>query len=297
MIVNSGNLRVLYRAYSAAYREGFGQAPADHMAFTLETRSMSRTTEYGWLGQYPGLKEWVGERTLRGIAEHGYAIRNRKFEATIEISRDDIDDDQYGVYAPMFAEMGRAAAAHPTELAFEALATGHETACYDGQYFFDTDHPGHDGASVSNVSAAGGATAWYLMDCSRMIKPIILQKRRDYHMAYMDSLDDEHVFKFDAFRYGVDGRCNAGYGLWQLAYRSTQALTATNYEAARTVLHNMVGDEGRPMGVMPTHLVVPPSLEGDALELLTAERNAAGATNVWRGTATVIMSQWLAAAA
>jgi hypothetical protein len=34
------------------------------------------------------------------------------------------------------------------------------------------------------------------------------------------------------------------------------------------------GDEGEPLGVRPTHLVVPPSLEKRALELLNAANNA-----------------------
>ena len=54
------------------------------------------------------------------------------------------------------------------------------------------------------------------------------------------------------------------------------------------------GDEERPMGVMPTHLFVPPALEKEGLELLNAERNAAGATNVYRGTAKLVTTPWLA---
>ena len=54
------------------------------------------------------------------------------------------------------------------------------------------------------------------------------------------------------------------------------------------------GDEGAPLGCKPTHLVVPPTLEHEALELLNAERLANGATNVYRGTAELIASQWLA---
>ena len=292
MIINSGNLRTLYTAFNAAFRDGFGQAPADHAPCTMDGTSMTSEEEYGWLGQWPGMKEWVGERVLKGIAEHSYTIRNRKFESTIEVERDNIEDDHYGVYTPMFAEMGRAAAAHPCELVFGALKDGFATPCYDGQYFFDTDHPVR-GASVSNTGGGNG-DAWFLMDCSRMIKPVIFQRRRDYHMQYMDMPNDEHVFMRDAYRYGVDARVNVGYGLWQLAFGSKQPLTAANYEVARVALMEVQGDEERPMGVMPTHLFVPPALEKEGLELLNAERNAAGATNVYRGTATLVTTPWLA---
>lgn len=291
MIINSGTLQTLYRAFNASFREGFGQAPADHEPIRMETRSETSEEEYGWLGQWPGLREWVGERVLRGIAEHAYTIRNRKFESTIGVRRDHIEDDRVGVYAPLFSELGRAAGAHPCEMVFEALNKGHENLCYDGQYFFDTDHATPNG-SVSNY-AAGASHPWFLVDCSRMIKPIVFQKRRDYHMQHMDAQNDEAVFMRDEYRYGVDARVNVGYGLWQLAYGSRAALDATAYEAARTVLMKMVGDEGRPLGIKPTHLVVGPDLEHEAMEIVTAERLANGATNVWRGTAQVICTSWI----
>ena len=56
-----------------------------------------------------------------------------------------------------------------------------------------------------------------------MIKPVIFQRRRDYDLRRMDMRDDEHVFMRDNYRYGVDARVNAGYGLWQLAYGSKQS--------------------------------------------------------------------------
>ena len=58
---------------------------------------------------------------------------------------------------------------------------------------------------------------------------------------------------------------------------------------------NVKGDEDRPMGCMPTHLVVPPALEHEGAR--AAQRGAAtptGATNVYRGTAKLIVSPWLA---
>ena len=295
MIINRGNLQTLNRGFNAAFRDGFGQARTDHEPLAMESRSTTLTEEYGWLGQFPTLRKWVGERVLRGITQHGYVIRNEKFEATIEVERDDIEDDRYGVYAPRFQEAGRAAAAHPAQLCFEALKNGFTATCYDGQYFFDADHDDGKGGSYSNTGGGAG-TAWFLLDCSRMIKPIIFQRRRDYALRMVTRLDDSDVFDTDKFKYGVDGRCNAGYGLWQLAYGSKQDLNAANYKLARKQMQEVLGDEGRPLGIMPTHLVVPPSLEGEALELLNAERNAAGATNVWRNTAELIKTPWLAAA-
>lgn len=48
-------------------------------------------------------------------------------------------------------------------------------------------------------------------------------------------------------------------------------------------------------GAIHTTLVVPPQLDEKALEILNAERDASGATNVWQDTAELIVSPYLGA--
>ena len=292
MIINTGNLQTLYTSFHAAFMAGFGQAPADHEPFTMMVPSVTKENEYGWLGQFPGLREWLGERVIRGIKQHDYRIRNRKFESTVGVEADDIKDDHLGIYNPMFQEMGRAAAAHPCELVYELLKKGFSSLCYDGQYFFDTDHPDGKGGSASN-SGGGVGDAWFLMDCSRALKPMIHQLREPYDMVMVDDPQNETVFMQDLFAYGTKGRCNVGFGLWQLAYGSRQSLTKENYASAREALMGYTGDQGRPLGIKPTHLVVPNTLEKEALTVLKAEYDAAGASNIYHNTATLIVTPWL----
>ena len=297
MIINSENLTILTDTYSAAFSEGFGQAPADHEGLAMEPPAGSRRQEYGWLGAVASLRRWVGERVLRGIESHGYSLESVPYESSVEVSAYDIKDDQYGVYKPLFQEMGRAAAAHPCELIYAAMRSGHESLCYDGQYFFDGDHPSvtADGAetTVGNYQA-GSEEPWFLVDTTRAIKPFLFQRRDDYDFTHMDEMTDEAVFMRKVFRYGVDARVAAGYGLWQLAYASRDTLDATNFEAARTAMMGYRNPAGRPMGIMPNLLVVGPANEHEALELLNAERLANGATNVWRGKAELRVTPWLA---
>ena len=54
----------------------------------------------------------------------------------------------------MFSEMGQAAVRHPEELVFGLLASGFAASCYDGQFFFDIDHPvygNEDGTGTLSV--------------------------------------------------------------------------------------------------------------------------------------------------
>lgn len=57
------------------------------------------------------------------------------------MDRDDIETDNLGIYTPLFTEMGRSTGEEWDMMVFAALKNGFSALCYDGQNFFDTDHP------------------------------------------------------------------------------------------------------------------------------------------------------------
>lgn len=57
------------------------------------------------------------------------------------------------MYSPSAKMAGYSAAQLPDEIVFEAINNSFTTPCYDGQSFFDTDHP-VGGQSISNKSTA-----------------------------------------------------------------------------------------------------------------------------------------------
>lgn len=297
MIVNQGNLRSLYTGFKSTFQGALGQAQPMWGSVAMRVNSTTREEDYGWLGKFPRIREWIGDRVIESIRTHSYSIKNRSFEGTVSVSRDDIRDDNLGLYGPMFQEMGRATAAFDDELVWPLLKAGWAKTCYDGQNFFDTDHPvlNEAGKEVSVANTDGGAgTPWFLIDDSRAIKPIILQVREEFEFVAKDDPRDDNVFMRKEFLYGVDGRRNAGFGFWQMCWGSKQTLNAANYAAARAALMGMKGDYGRPLGLMPKKLVVPPSLESAALKIVNNELAAGGETNEWKGTAQVIVVPWLA---
>lgn len=274
MIINEANLGVAFKGFKSIYTDAFTKAPVYWTKLAMEIPSQARTEDYGWLGQFPQLREWAGgDRVIKHLEAHGMTITNRKFESTVSVSRDDYADDRFGLFKPMFAEMGAAARQHPDTLIFELLSTGFTTQCYDGQYFFDTDHPGvdKDGAVISVFNRQDGAEpAWYLLDLSRAISPIIWQVREKYEFQALMAPRDAHVFMKDEYLYGARARVNAGFGLWQLAYGSTAPLTKENYELARKAMMKVRGNTGRLLGIRPDTLVVSAELEGEARRLLKA---------------------------
>jgi phage major head subunit gpT-like protein len=296
MIINRPNLAAMFTGFKMTFQNAFDGTISDWNKVAMEVPSSTTQEVYAWLGQTTRFREWIGDRVIQNLKTHDFTIKNKPWENTVGVDRDQIDDDTYGVYKPFIAQLGQDAKQHPDELVFSLFVNGFTQTCYDGQYFFDTDHPvvQADG-SIASVSNFGGGTgaAWYLLDTTKMIKPMIYQVRKGYNFVSMDKEDDDNVFKRKEFIYGVDARSNVGFGLWQLAYASKQPLDETSYAAARQALLTMKGDNGKVLGVRPSLLVVPPSMEGTGLKLLQAEYIASGATNVYRNTATLLTTPWL----
>jgi len=289
--ITAAQMAAVYRNLNTLFMQGFNGPPVDWNK--IATLSPSTTSEelYAWVGSFPQMVEWFGDRTIQNLAAHGYIIKNRDFEVTLALKRNDVLDNKLGMYNMPFVQLGESARTHPDSLVFALLAAGFDTICYDGQYFIDDDHP--VGSTTASNDGGGSGTAWYLLDTRHYIKPIIFQQRQTPQFVAMDQVTDESVFMRKEFLYGVDDRKNVGYGFWQMIYGSKQTLDADSYEAGRAAMRGQVNDKGTPLNFMPNLLVVPPSLEGRGLEILRAASLAAGGTNIWQGTAELLVSSYL----
>lgn len=297
MIISQATLDALRTAFNTAFKDGLGMAPLQKDRVAMTIRSTTASNTYGWLNQMPNMREWIGARVIQNLAESSYVIANKHFEETVGVDRNDIEDDNLGQYSMLMTRLGEAAAAFPEILTWDLLKNGFSTNCYDGQFFFDTDHPvkDKDGNDTTFANTDGGAgTPWFLLCTNQSVKPIIYQERKPATFVSKDKETDDNVFSQRRFIYGVDLRCNVGYGLPQMAWGSKQTLNAANYAIARGGIQNMKGDGGRPLGLVPNLLVVPPALESAGRKLLNSENNDAGATNEWKGTAELLVVPWLA---
>jgi len=298
MIINAEALARVYTAFSAVFNSAFQATETwyDKVAMTLP--ATTRIMDYKFLLDFPMVREWIGDRQISSLEPKTYQVESKDWEATIEIERNDIEDEQLGLYNPMVAALAEEAKRHPERLIADLLKSGATNQCYDGKAFFALDHP--VGSQTMANYEAGSSTGWYLMDKSRAIKPFIFQMRRAVQLVRMDRADDEQVFMRKKFRYGVDYRGAAAYGLWQLAYCSTQELNSTYYSMARAAMMSMTNAENRPLGVKPNLLIVPPGLEAQAREILQAQfiigdpSSGGSKSNIWQGTADLLVLPELA---
>lgn len=292
MIINRVSMDAVFTNFRADFEAGAlaVQPMKDRIAMTVNSAAKEET--YGWLGNYNRLREWVGDKVVNNLVTSGFSIKNRTFENTVSVPREDIEDDRIGIYSGAFKMLGQDAAQHPDEMVFELIRNGTAQLCYDGQNFFDPDHPADPenpaSASIANMDMTGSTPGWVLLDTSKVVKPFIFQKRKDYTFIRKDQDGDDNVFFRNEYIYGVEARVNAGYGLWQLAYASDKTLDATAFAAARAAMMNLKAPTGKPLGIKPDLLLVAPNFENDALKLLNLD------TSHYKGTMELVVCPWMA---
>lgn len=289
----SAILTAITSAFRKEFQSGLDSVNPSYTAIAMTIPSSTATNTYGWLGKFPQMREWVGQRQIGRMEKQAMSLDNKKFEATVSVERTDIEDDQVGMYRPMMAAMGESAAALPDTLVWSLLKKGKTTLCYDGQNFFDTDHPVFDkndgtGAvtATSNLTVGtdNDAPSWYLVDDTKTMKPLIFQDRTapEFETKF-DPAKSDKVFMEDVYLYGSRRRCNAGFGLWQLMHMAEKtALTRKNITDIIVKMQKIKADGGYVLDIKPSLLIVPPELEDAARELLEADR-INGSTNTFKG--------------
>lgn len=230
MIVNKANLEGVFVNLKTTFNKAFEAAPSGWEKTTMRVPSGSSQNNYNWLSRFPKMREWLGDKVIKALSAHGYTIVNKGFEATVAVKRDDIEDDTLGIYGPMAQEAGFSAKQLPDELDADLKNDSMTGLCYDGQYFYDTDHP---------VGNGTGATA------------------------------------------SVANKITA------VLSSATLALVEASYGALRHAIMGFTDDEGRPLGLVPDLLEVPPALEGHANIIATSDKLGDNSPNPYKGTCTV----------
>lgn len=290
-------LRDLSTGFQAAYNEGVtqNQAASRWPLIAQEFKSTSSDETYGWLKDIPGVREWVGDRVIHKLSNDGFRLTNKDYESTIGVDTNTIEDDKYAIFGPRFRLMGAARERHPDETLWPLLKRGFTEACWDGQYFFDTDHPSldKDGVATTRANTDGGSgTPWFLIASASLLKPLIWQVRKDG--GFQQLTPDEYVLRNRWVEYGVHLRAVGGFGFWPAIWGSKQTLNATNYAIARAAMIDMKGDYDKPLGLVPDLLIVPGALDDAARRIVVADYEANGASNIFKGTARLEVVPWLA---
>lgn len=272
--------------FKAIFQKTFNDVKSEAEILAMRVPSNDLSEKYVWLGNFPMMKEWVGDRDLKKFKDYGYTLENMPFEATVTVPNNHLEYDKVGLYKPAIEQMAFNAKKFGAKLVADILLGGETNNCYDGKPFFSTTHeigtntyanlgtgvlnsdnliaaeaylmsikgdtdqsigviPTHLICGPKNLanainsieksSLAGGEanptfkrytllvlpeitdTSWYLMDLGKPVKPFVLQVAKD---GLFEASKDHHFMK-DAALFGCKSFMNAGYALWQLAFKSS----------------------------------------------------------------------------
>lgn len=183
MLVNRQIIERIFHGLNTQFNKAFDKAASNWEKTAMLIPSTTLVEDYAWLGQFPSLKEWLDEKTIKTLSAHGYSIKNKNFESTISVRRDNIEDDNIGIYGPAAEDAGNSARVWPDRLVSELKLKAFTSFCYDGQYFYDTDHPVGD-TTVSNTLTAP------LSDASRALADASYGKAREMILTFKDEQGD-----------------------------------------------------------------------------------------------------------
>ncbi|KUM39011.1 Mu-like prophage major head subunit gpT family protein [Arthrobacter sp. EpRS71] len=130
----------------------------------MPVNSKSISEKYSFLGTVPGLREFKSERIPGTLSGFNYEITNKKWESTLDVDRDVIEDDNTGQIMLAITGLATKAAKHYTQLTAKAFELGFSTPIYDGQNFFDADH-----TTGSNYLGTGQALTHDNLDAAELL--------------------------------------------------------------------------------------------------------------------------------
>ncbi len=109
-------------------------ALADALATPIPSTSASE--KYGFLGDFPGVKEWIGDKTAGALTDYNFTIANKDWYDAVEIDRNELEDDQLGRILPRIQGLARSLRRWKGQLIASLILNGTTGLAYDGSAFF-----------------------------------------------------------------------------------------------------------------------------------------------------------------
>jgi len=159
MDLTTPNVANLFKGFRVLFDDALQAADTDYQDVATRTTSSSAEELYAWLGAIPSMKEMLGELVLDGVSNTEWTIRNRKWAEAVEVPREAIERDSYGIYNPLMSSLGRVAAQHPDALLAELFKNAFSNTQgkdYTGFAFFAANKRHEPGNSKSAVFSNNG---------------------------------------------------------------------------------------------------------------------------------------------
>jgi len=229
--ITPATIRDLRVAISMALTQGRGMARPFWSQIAAKVTGTTKHVSLPMHAATAKLRRWDGERKVVGGKAYDYRVTPDRFELTLGIPVEEIEDDNIGAWQHTMQDMGVQIELWPDDLVSAVLLAGESGLAYDGLAYFANTHALKSGATIDNLFAS-------------------------------------------------------------------TSLTKANVAAVIAEMKSWVGEDGRPLRVEPSLLVVPPNLEDTARDILESplintvygsNTAAAAGSNTMRGRLSLLV--------
>lgn len=154
--INDATLQDLKKQLNAKWTSAWNAAPQQQL-LELATRYTSTTASnhYAFMEALGGWSEWNGARQFKDIASQQFEVVNKDYEMSIKMPRNQLEDDQIGMYLDIVPNMVAGWFKKQQALIMNVLTTN--PTAYDGVALFKTDRT--YGSSTINNTTTNALTA------------------------------------------------------------------------------------------------------------------------------------------
>lgn len=188
MIINGATLEGLRVGLQTTFNNAFNTTESNWDQFVQRMPTTNDSESFNWLGGMPEVKQWVDDAQFETFEAFAYSVAIKKWQAGIQVTREDIVDDKLGAVLPRINDLGGVVRRHPGKLVWQKLNAGDASICYDGEYFFDTDHPGGQSNKITGVLNSANLNAMIELFLGRRDRYGNLRDTRMTHLVVPPAL-------------------------------------------------------------------------------------------------------------
>jgi phage major head subunit gpT-like protein len=151
--IDTRTLNELSKTVSTLFNKTLSQQESYADKLTMTAPVSTNTVELPFIDDLgDGLREWTrSTKNIEKLSGGKHSISVKSYEKTIGIRREDIEDDNIGLYSPAIASLADNVRTNNEKIIADLLINGETNLCFDGKPFFSNAHPSNSDETFSNI--------------------------------------------------------------------------------------------------------------------------------------------------
>lgn len=142
MIISPQVTQDLQAQFQMDFAQAFGNGSVDRWQNrAYRANSTAYRTVHHWLAAQPEMRKWVGARVLNNLISRAFELKNEDWEYTFGVDVNDIFYDNLGAYEDRGRIAGDVASRWYEKIVTDAMVNGTTNLAWDGQTFYNANHP------------------------------------------------------------------------------------------------------------------------------------------------------------